>query len=76
MNSAFLRIKRKNYIDFRIQSINNGKYATILAYKDARCDMNRLDEVFGVYGWKREHLRDNKNCVVSKLLLSTCIWSF
>jgi len=52
-------------IDFRIQSINNGKYATILAYKDARCDMNRLDEVFGVYGWKREHLRDNKNCVVS-----------
>ena len=32
-------------IDFRIQSINNGKYATILAYKDARVDMQRLDEV-------------------------------
>lgn len=52
-------------IDFRVQSINNGKYATILAYKDARADMNRLDDVFGVFGWKREHTRDNKNCIVS-----------
>jgi len=52
-------------IDFRIQSINNGKYATILAYKDARADMNRLDEVVGVLNWKREHTRDNKNCIVS-----------
>ena len=52
-------------IDFRIQSINKGKYATILAYKDARADMNRLDEVVGVFNWKRHHLRDNKNCIVS-----------
>jgi len=52
-------------IDFRIQSINKGKYATILAYKDARADMNRLDDVVGVLNWKREHTRDNKNCVVS-----------
>lgn len=42
-------------IDFRIQSINKGGYATILAYKDARADMNRLDEVFGVGGWQRAH---------------------
>jgi len=42
-------------IDFRIQSINNGGYATILAYKDARVDMQRLDEVFGVFGWQRKH---------------------
>lgn len=54
-----------NEIDFRIQSINNGKYATILAYKDARADMNRLDDVVGALNWKREHTRDNKNCVVS-----------
>lgn len=52
-------------IDFRIQSINNGKYATILAYKNARIDMHRLDEVFGVTGWQRSHSRDNKNCTVS-----------
>ena len=52
-------------IDFRIQSINNGGYATILAYKDARVDMNRLDEVCGPLNWKREHTRDNHNCIVS-----------
>jgi hypothetical protein len=52
-------------IDFRVQSINKGGYATILAYKDARVDINRLNEVCGVLGWQRHHTRDNKNCVVS-----------
>jgi len=52
-------------IDFRVQSVNKGGYATILAYKDARVDMNRLDEVCGVLNWKREHTRDNANCIVS-----------
>jgi hypothetical protein len=55
-------------IDFRVQSINKGGYATILPYKDARVDMQRLDEVAGPLQWKREHTRDNKNCIVS-------IWS-
>ena len=40
-------------VDFRIQSINNGGYATILAYKDARVDMNRLDSVCGA-NWQKE----------------------
>lgn len=52
-------------IDFRVQSINKGGYAVILAYKDARVDMNRLDEVCGQLNWKREHTRDNANCIVS-----------
>lgn len=52
-------------IDFRLQSINKGGYATILAYKDARADMNRLDDAVGALNWKREHSRDNRNCVVS-----------
>ena len=42
-------------IDFRIQSINKGGYATILAYKDARVDMERLDAVYGVGFWQRKH---------------------
>jgi len=54
-----------NEIDFRVQSINKGKYVTILAYKDARADMNRLDKVVGAIGWKREHLNNNHNCIVS-----------
>lgn len=53
------------YIDFRVQSLNKGGYATILAYKDARVDMKRLDEVVWPLNWKREHTRDNKNCIVS-----------
>lgn len=52
-------------IEFRVQSVNNGGYATILAYKDARVDQQRLDEVCGPLNWKREHARDNKNCIVS-----------
>lgn len=52
-------------IDFRVQSINKGGYATILAYKDARVDMQVLDDVVGPTNWKREHTRDNKNCIVS-----------
>jgi hypothetical protein len=46
-------------VDFRIQSINKGGYATILVYKDARADMTRLDEAVGSLGWKREHSRPN-----------------
>jgi hypothetical protein len=56
---------RIDQIDFRVQSINKGGYATILAYKDARADMDRLDEAVGPLGWKREHSRDNHNCTVS-----------
>ena len=39
-------------IDFRIQSINKGGYATVLAYKDARVDMQRLDDSVGPLNWK------------------------
>lgn len=49
-------------IDFRIQSINKGGYATILAYKDARVDMNRLDDVCGQSNWQRDH-KEIKNVV-------------
>lgn len=56
---------RVDQIEFRVQSINNGGYATILAYKDARVDMNRLDEVVGPTNWERTHSRDNANCTVS-----------
>jgi hypothetical protein len=52
-------------IDFRVQSINDGGYATILAYKNARVDQQRLDDVVGPLGWQRRHLRENHNCIVS-----------
>jgi len=38
---------------------------SLLLYKDARCDMNILDETVGAYNWKRQHSRENANCIVS-----------
>ena len=55
---------RADEIDVRIQSCTQ-KGAILLLYKDARCDMNILDETVGPMNWQREHTRDNKNCIVS-----------
>lgn len=53
-------------IDFRVQSINNGGYATILAYKSARIDMQRLDQSVGPLNWQRKHelIDGNLHCHV------------
>jgi hypothetical protein len=61
-------------IDFRVQSVNKGGYAVILAYKDARADMTRLDEAVGPLGWKREHTNGNANCTVSLYDKETQQW--
>ena len=55
---------RADEIDVRINQIASN-YCTMLLYKDARCDMNILDETVGAMNWKREHTRDNANCIVS-----------
>ena len=41
-------------IECRIGSVG-AKGFTMLLYKDARCDMNILDETFTPFGWQREH---------------------
>lgn len=51
-------------IDCRVSQIASN-WLTLLLYKDARCDMNILDETVGAMNWKRDHLRDNANCKVS-----------
>jgi hypothetical protein len=58
------RTLNANEIDVRIATVKeNG--VSLLLYKDARCDMNILDETVGAYNWKREHTRENANCTVS-----------
>jgi hypothetical protein len=52
-------------IDFRVQSVNKGGFATILAYKDARVDMNRLDAIYGVDGWQKKYEVINGNLFCS-----------
>ena len=55
---------RADEIDCRIAQVkSNG--LSLLLYKDARCDMNILDETVGPFNWQRTHTRDNANCIVS-----------
>jgi len=55
---------RADEIDVRISQITN-KGFSLLLYKDARCDMNILDETVGSMNWQRTHMRENANCIVS-----------
>lgn len=51
-------------IDVRVATVSE-KGCSLLLYKDARCDMNILDETVGALNWQRQHSRDNANCTVS-----------
>lgn len=58
------RLLRADEIECRVQTITeNG--LSLLLYKDARCDMNILDEAVGAYNWKKSYSRENANCTVS-----------
>lgn len=54
---------KSNEIDVRIATLNE-KGATLLLYKDARVDMDILDETVGAMNWQRKHSRENANCIV------------
>lgn len=57
------RLLRADEIDCRVATVKqNG--VSVLLYKDARCDMNILDETVGAFNWKRSHSRENANCTV------------
>lgn len=64
MAESMFRDLRKDEIECRVaQAKENG--VSVLLYKDARCDMNILDETVGPMCWMRQHSRDNANCTVS-----------
>ena len=63
METMFRDLK-SNEIDCRISQINE-KGLTLLLYKDARVDMDILDETVGAKNWQRSHTRDNANCVIA-----------
>ena len=65
MTIKFRKLKASE-IETRAQSVKqNG--AVFLLYKDARCDMNILDETVGATNWQRNHKVVNGNlfCTVS-----------
>ena len=58
------RLLRADEIDCRVAMVGSWGISLLL-YKDARCDMNILDETVGAMNWQRSHCRDNANCIVS-----------
>lgn len=55
---------RADEIECRVQTVRQNGFSLLL-YKDARCDMNILDESCTAMNWKREHTLNNRNCIVS-----------
>lgn len=64
MATTKFRTLKPNEIELRVGTVSKAG-ASLLLYKDARCDMNILDETVGPMNWQREHSRDNANCTVS-----------
>ena len=62
MENMFRDLKA-NEIDCRVSQINE-KGLALLLYKDARVDMDILDETVGAKNWQRKHTRDNANCII------------
>ena len=58
------RLLNADEIDCRVSAVSE-KGLSLLLYKDARVDMNILDETVGPMNWQRKHTRENSNCVVS-----------
>ena len=58
------RTLKANEIDVRVAQIDKS-WCTLLLYKDARVDMNIMDETVGSMNWQKKYLRDNANCIVS-----------
>lgn len=64
-----IRKLEKHEIECRVQTIREDG-CSLLLYKDARCDMRILDEVFGIDGWQRTH-----DVVGGNLFCTVQIWS-
>jgi len=64
-----IRTLKANEIECRVQSVKKTG-CVLLIYKDARVDMNILDEVFGSENWQRTHEVINGN-----LFCNVEIWS-
>ena len=79
-NANIFRTLRPDEIEVRVQQVveskAGGAKAILLLYKNARVDMDLLDEKFGCLGWQREHtFKDGKNyCKVSVYDAEKQLW--
>lgn len=63
MNLNFRNLKASE-IDVKPQTVKDNGFSLLL-YKNARVDMDVLDETVGAMNWQRKHSRENANCIVS-----------
>lgn len=63
MNLNFRTLKASE-IDVKPQTVKDNGFSLLL-YKNARVDMDVLDETVGAMNWQRKHSRENANCIVS-----------
>lgn len=70
-----IRDLRADEVEVRVAMVNE-KGCTLLLYKDARCDMNILDETFGMENWQRKHELINGNlfCSVGIRFSGEWVW--
>lgn len=66
-NNFNFRTLKADEIECRVGTVSDGKGVSLLMYKNARVDMQLLDEVVGAENWKRSHEVVNGNlfCTVS-----------
>lgn len=66
------RLLEANEIEIRVKTWDKAghKWAMMLLYKNARCDMRILDEMYGVDGWQREHQE-----IGGRLYCTISVWS-
>lgn len=65
MGNIKFRDLRADEVECRVSTCKSTG-CSLLLYKDARCDMNILDETVGIMGWKRHHemIAGNLFCTV------------
>lgn len=71
------RLLRPDEIEIRVGQVNkknpNRPWYSLLLYKDARCDMNILDETVGQSNWTRTH-KELKNVIYCTVGIRFPIW--
>ena len=70
------RLLRPDEVECRVARVIGEKGVMLLLYKDARCDMNILDETVGAESWQRNHELINGNlfCNVGILIGDQWVW--
>ena len=66
------RLLRADEIECRVSTVKEGKGLSLLLYKNARCDMNILDETVGPMNWQRD-MKELKGTIYAGVALKKVV---